>query len=34
LAPFMKSTYTWRILDLIIGLTMFAIAAGLLHPFI
>ena len=34
LAPYMKSTYTWRILDLIIGLTMFAIAAGLLRPFI
>lgn len=30
LAPFMKSTQTWRILDGIIGLTMFAIAAKLL----
>lgn len=31
LAPYMKSTHTWRILDLIIGVTMLAIAAKLLH---
>jgi L-lysine exporter family protein LysE/ArgO len=30
LAPYMKSAHTWRFLDLFIGLTMFAIAAGLL----
>jgi len=30
LAPYMKSTHTWRILDFIIGITMFAIAAKLL----
>jgi len=31
LAPYMKSTHTWRVLDLIIGVTMLAIAAKLLH---
>ncbi len=31
LAPYMKSTHTWRILDLIVGVTMLAIAAKLLH---
>ncbi len=30
LTPYMKSTYTWRILDLIISIIMFAIAAKLL----
>ncbi|MFK5998599.1 MAG: LysE/ArgO family amino acid transporter [Rhodobacterales bacterium] len=30
LAPYMKSPHTWRILDALIGLTMFAIAAKLL----
>jgi len=30
LAPYMKSPHTWRILDGLIGLTMFAIAAKLL----
>ncbi len=30
LTPYMKSTHTWRILDFIIGITMFAIAAKLL----
>ena len=34
LAPFMKSHHTWRVLDVIIGTVMFAIAAGLLRPFI
>jgi L-lysine exporter family protein LysE/ArgO len=30
LTPYMKSSHTWRILDFIIGITMFAIAAKLL----
>lgn len=34
LAPYMKSPHTWRILDFIIGITMLAIAAGLLLPLI
>lgn len=34
LGPYMKSAHTWRILDLIIGLTMLAIAAGLLRSLI
>ncbi len=34
LAPYMKSPRTWRLLDLIIGVVMFAIAAGLLQPLI
>jgi len=34
LTPYMQSTHTWRILDFIIGVVMFAIAAGLLRPLI
>jgi L-lysine exporter family protein LysE/ArgO len=34
LTPYMQSIHTWRILDFIIGVVMFAIAAGLLRPLI
>ncbi|WP_300513153.1 LysE/ArgO family amino acid transporter [Aliiroseovarius sp.] len=34
LAPIMQSPRAWRVLDLLIGLVMWAIAAKLLHPYL
>lgn len=34
LAPVMQSPRAWRVLDVLIGLVMWAIAAKLLHPFL